>query len=41
MLYSLFSFTTVTKAENFANDQPLAVNRLKNPMAILPIVIGC
>lgn len=41
MRYSLFSFTTVTKAENIANDQPLAVNQVKNTMAILPIVIGC
>ena len=41
MLYSLFSFTTVTKAENFANDQRPVINQVKNLMAILPIVIGC
>ncbi|AIS09612.1 hypothetical protein LACWKB8_1354 [Lactobacillus sp. wkB8] len=41
MLCSLFSFKTVTKAENFANDQPLAVNQVKNTMIIIPIVIGC
>lgn len=41
MLCSLFSFKTVIKAENFVNDQPLVINRVKNPMPILPIVIGC
>ena len=41
MRYSLFSFTTVTKAENFANDQPPVINQVKKPMPILTIVIGC